>query len=130
MEDLESWPKWADSTKKTRLVSVKIVSREGNTVVCDCDELAGGRHTKHRDKVVLYPKEREESEFLTGALRGTTSMSCVEIPQGTRIDFSFDVEPNSLGTKILGPFTLKKMLQGTAEEYCKQLSDYAEAHPS
>jgi len=43
---------------------------------------------------------------------------------------SFDVEPNTLGVKILGLFTtLQKMLQGMVEEYCKQLSDYAEAHP-
>jgi hypothetical protein len=43
---------------------------------------------------------------------------------------SFDVEPNTLGLKILGLFeSLQKLVQGVAEEYCKQLSDYAEAHP-
>jgi hypothetical protein len=43
---------------------------------------------------------------------------------------SFDVEPNTLGVKMLGLFTsLQKMVQGIAEEYCKQLSDYAEANP-
>ena len=131
MEDFESYPKWADSSKKTRMVSIKIVSREGNTVVCDCDELARGRHVKHRDKVTSYPKEgRQESEFINGALRGTTSLSCTETPQGTRIDFGFDVEPNTLGLKMFGLFTsLQKLLQGITEEYCRQLSDYAEAHP-
>jgi hypothetical protein len=131
MEDFESYPKWADSTKKTRMVSCKIVSREGNTVVCDVDELVGGHHGKHRDKITLYPKDRCDSEFISGALRGTTSWSCTETPQGTRIDMSFDVEPNTLGAKMLGLFTsLQKMLQGIAEEYCKQLSEYAEAHPA
>jgi hypothetical protein len=131
MEDFESYPKWADSTKKTRMVSVKIVSREGNTVVCDCDELVGGRHGKHRDRVTSYPEEgRQESVFITGALRGTTSWSCTETPQGTRIDMSFDVEPNTLGLRMLGLFTsLQKLVQGVAGEYCRQLSDYAEAHP-
>ena len=91
MEDVESYPKWADSTRKTRFVSCKIVSREGNSAVCDADET----------------------------------------PQGTRIDMGFDVEPNSVGLKLYGLFANeKKMLEGIADEYCKQLSDYAEAHPS
>jgi hypothetical protein len=68
---------------------------------------------------------------MTGALRGSGSMSCTETPQGTRIDMGFDVEPNSVGLKLYGLFANeKKMLEGIADEYCKQLSDYAEAHPS
>jgi hypothetical protein len=130
MEDVESYPKWADSTKKTRIVSVKIVSREGNSVVCDGDELLGGRHAKHRGRLTFYPKEKVEEEFMTGPIRGTMSLSCTETPQGTRIDMGFDVEPKSLGLKLYGFFANeKKMLEGIADEYCKQISDYAEAHP-
>jgi len=66
MEDLENYPRWADSTRKTRMVSCKIVSREGNTVVCDCDELVGGRRAKHTERVTVYPKEKCDSEFITG----------------------------------------------------------------
>jgi hypothetical protein len=58
MEDLENWPKWADSTRKTRMISQKIVSREGNTVVCDVDEIVNGSHGKHRERVMFYPKEK------------------------------------------------------------------------
>lgn len=130
MEDLENWPKWSDSTRKTRIISCKIVSREGNSVICDVDEVIGGRHGKHKDRVTFYPKERFESEFIEGALSGVTSMSCTETPQGTRIDFSFDVEPRNVGYKIIGFFmNFNKMLQGAAVEYCNQLSDYAAAHP-
>jgi hypothetical protein len=131
MEDLESYPKWADSTRKTRIVSVKIVSREGNTVVCDVDELVGGHHAKHRGRLTFYPKEKWEEEFMTGGMRGSMFVSCAETPQGTRIDMGFDAEPNSIGFKLLGLFmSEKKMMEGIANEYCKQLSDYAEAHPS
>ena len=130
MEDFESYPKWADSTRKTRMTSCKIVSREGNTVVCDVEEVVNGHHGKHRERDTFYPKEKIEGEFIDGPLRGSTSMSCTETPQGTRIDLSFDVEPRNVGYKMIGFFlNFKKMLQGVTDEYCKQLSDYAEAHP-
>ena len=131
MEDLESWPKWADSTRKTRMVTQKIVSREGNTIVLDVEEVVNGSHGKHRERVTFYPKEKIEGEFLTGPLRGSNSMSCTETSQGTRIDMSFDVVPSNVVYGIVGFFmNFKKMLQGVTDEYCKQLSDYAEAHPS
>ena len=130
MQDFESYPKWADSTRKTRMISCKIVSREGNTVVCDVEEVVNGRHAKHRERDTFYPKEKIEGEFIDGPLRGTTSMSCTETPRGTRIDLSFDVVPRNIAYNILGLFmNFKKMLQGVTVEYCKQLSDYAEAHP-
>ncbi|HYB03335.1 MAG TPA: hypothetical protein VED17_02660, partial [Nitrososphaerales archaeon] len=50
MEDLESWPKWADNASKTRMISQKIVSREGNTVVLDVEEVVNGSHGKHRER--------------------------------------------------------------------------------
>ena len=130
MADLENWPKWVDSTRKTRIISQKIVSREGNTVVLDVEEVVNGSHGKHSERVTFYPKEKIEGVFVTGPLRGSNSMSCTETPQGTRIDMSFDVAPSNIVYRILGFFmNFKKMLQGVTDEYCKQLSDYAEAHP-
>jgi len=129
VEDLESWPKWSDSTSKNHVISNKIVSREGNSVVCDTDEVANGLHVKHKSKMTFYPKEKITAEIIEGPDIGFWSWNITETPQGTRIDLSMDVEPKSLMFKIGFRINGKKALQAMADETNKQLSDYAEAHP-
>jgi len=129
-EDLESYPRWGDSTRKTRMVSQRIVSREGNVVVCDVEEVVSGIRSKHRDRFTLYPKDRIEEEIIEGRLGGRFVLTLTETPQGTCIDWNFHVTSKSLTGRVLGLFGGKKLVQGGADEYCRQLAEYAEAHPN
>jgi len=129
VEDLESWPKWFDSTSKNYMNSIKIVSREGNSVVCDEDEVGNGLHVKRREKMTFYPKEKVEGEVIEGPERGSWSWNFAETPQGTRLDLNMDVEPKSLMFKIGFRINGKKVLQALADNYNNRLSDYAEANP-
>ena len=129
VEDLESWPKWSDSSSKVRVISNKIVSREGNSVVCDTDEIASRLHVKHRGRITFYPKEKVTEEVIEGPDIGFWTWNFTETPQGTRLDMSMDVEPKSLMFKIGFRINGKKTLQAMADEYNRRLSDYAEANP-
>ncbi len=128
IEDLESWSNWGDSTRKTHMVSHKIVSREGNVAVCDEDEVAGGYRVRHRDRYTFYPKDKLQEEIIEGPVSGGFSLTLTETPEGTRMNWSFEVKPETIRFKVIALFSGKKILQGIADEYCKQLSDYAEAH--
>jgi hypothetical protein len=129
LEDMESWSNWGDSTRKTHLISHKLVSREGNVAVCDEDEVAGGFRVQHRDRYTFYPKDKLEEEIIQGPVNGGFVLTLTETPQGTRMDWTFRIQPKTLRFKIVGFFNGKNIAKGIAEEYCKQLSDYAEAHP-
>jgi ribosome-associated toxin RatA of RatAB toxin-antitoxin module len=129
VEDLESWPKWSDSKNKNHVINNKIVSREGNLVVCDTDEVVNGLHAKHRGRITFYPKEKFTEEMIEGPDIGFFTWNFTETPQGTRMDLSLDVEPKTLLFKIGFRFNGKKVVQGVADEMNKQLSDYAETHP-
>jgi len=129
-EDLESYPKWGDSTRKSRMVSQRIVSREGNVVVCDVEEVVSGIRSKHRDRFTLYPKDRIEEEVIEGRLGGRFVLTLTETTQGTRIDWNFHVTSKNLMGSILGLFVGRRMVQGAADEYCRQLAEYAETHPT
>jgi len=129
VEDTDSWPKWGDSTGFYHMNSIKIVSREGNSVVCDEDEVANGRHVKHRDRITFYPKEKVQGDVIEGPDVGVWSASLTQTPKGTRIDLSMDMAPKTLLFKIGFRLNGKKVVQRIADEWCKQLSDYAEAHP-
>jgi hypothetical protein len=129
IEDMESWSNWGDKTRKTHLISHKIVSRDGNTVVCDEEEVAGGYRVKHRDRYTFYPKDKLEEEIIEGPVSGGFALTLTETPQGTRMDWRFRLQPKTLQFKLVGFFNGKNIVQGIADEYCKQLSDYAEAHP-
>ena len=129
VEDLESWPKWSDGTSIYHINSIKIVSREGNSVVSDTDEVSNGLRVKHRDRITFYPKEKITGEILEGPDIGIWTWSFTETPQGARIDLNMDLEPKTLLFKIGFRINGKKVGQAMADEYNKQLSGYAEAHP-
>jgi len=128
-EDLESYPKWGDSTRRARMVSQKIVSREGNVLVCDVEEVISGIRSKHRDRFTFYPKDRIEEEVIEGRLGGRFVLTLSETSQGTRIDWNFHVTSKSLTGRFFGVFGGKRIVQGAADEYCRQLAEYAETHP-
>ena len=42
------------------------------------------------------------------------------------MDWAFDVKPEALRFKIIAPIKGKSIMQGIADEYCRQLAKYAE----
>jgi hypothetical protein len=129
LEDVDNWHKWAsDKTSKTYMMSHKTVHRESNTVVvCDEEEVTGGYRIKHRDRYTFYPKERITEEIIKGPISGIFDLRLIEISnQETKLIWDFDVKAESLKFKIIGLFKGRSIVQGVANEYCRQLAQYAE----
>lgn len=127
LEDVESWPSWADVNSRIHMLSHKPVKREGNVVVCEEEEIAGGYRIKHVDKYTFYPKDKVVEEIVEGPMSGTWVLNLKEVVEGTRIDWSFDVKAETSRFKIVGLFKGRQVMQGVADEYCRQLAQYAEA---
>jgi len=83
--DFESMPKWSKDKHE-----VRVARKEGDTVYLERTSGAGGGRRAREMK--LFPPERVESE---GETRMTQTRSVVrfdEVPEGTRITASLDVE--------------------------------------
>ncbi len=126
LEDVDNWTKWTDPNSKTHLLVHKTVKREGNVVVCLEEEMAGGYRVKHTDRYTFYPKDKVVEEIVEGPVSGRWEMTLKDHPEGTTIDWNFDIKPESLRFKIIAPFRGKSIMQGIADEYCRQLGVYAE----
>jgi hypothetical protein len=106
-------------------------SGEG-TLANSCDD---PKKSIAEDKMEALRSLGRESKFKELMAIGLTDealgkMDPFENDMNLRFDISFDVVPRNIGYKILGFFlNFNNMLQGVTDEYCKQLSDYAEAHP-
>jgi hypothetical protein len=110
------------------MISHKTVQRvSSNVVVCDEDEVVGGLRIQHRDRYTFYPKDRITEEIIEGPLSGMFDLRLSENKDGTTIKWDFDVKAESLKFKIIGLFSGTRMLQGVADEYCRQLAQYAES---
>jgi hypothetical protein len=129
LEAVDNWHKWAsDTTSKTYMISHKIVHQESNnTVVCDEEEVVGGYRIKHRDRYTFYPKERITEEIIDGPISGMFDLRLIETSdEGTKLIWDFDIKAESLKFKIIGLFKGRSIVQGVANEYCRQLAEYAE----
>ena len=130
LADVDNWHKWAsDTTSKTHMISHKIVQRESNNVlVCDEEEIVGGYRIKHRDRYTFYPKERITEEIIEGPISGIFDLRVIETSDRgtTKLIWDFDVKAKSLKFKIIGLFKGRSIVQGVANEYCRQLAEYAE----
>jgi carbon monoxide dehydrogenase subunit G len=110
------------------MLSHKTVQRESNNVVvCDEEEIVGGIKIKHRDRYTFHPKDRVTEEILEGPVSGMFDLRLTDTDEGTRIDWDFDVKAESLKFKIIGIFGGIRILQGVADEYCRQLAQFAES---
>jgi polyketide cyclase/dehydrase/lipid transport protein len=126
LEDVDNWTDWTDPNSKTHLLSHKAVKREGNVVVCLEEEIAGGYKVKHTDRYTFYPKDKVVEEIIEGPISGSFELTLKENPEGTMLGWSFDVKAETLRFRILGALRGKSIMQGIAEEYCRQLAEYAE----
>jgi hypothetical protein len=126
LEDVDNWTEWADPKSKTHMLSHKTVKREGNVVTCIEEEIAGGYRVRHTDRYTFYPKDRVVEEIIEGPISGRWELILKENPEGTMMDWAFDVKPEAIRFKIIAPIKGKRIMQGIANEYCRQLSEYAE----
>lgn len=126
LEDVDNWTDWSDPKSKTHMLSHKTVKREGNVVTCLEEEIAGGYRVKHTDKYTFYPKEKVTEDIIEGPISGHWELTLKENPEGTMLDWRFDVKAETLRFKILGALRGKSIMQGIADEYCRQLAEYAE----
>ena len=126
LEDVDSWPGWTDPSSKTHLLSHKTLKREGNVVVCLEEEVAGGYRVKHTDRYTFYPKDKIVEEIIEGPISGNFVLTLKDEAGGTRLDWTFDVKPETLRFRIIGALRGNKIMQGIADEYCRQLAEYSE----
>ena len=126
LEDVDNWPQWTDPTSKTHMLSHKTLKREGNVVVCLEEEVAGGYRVKHTDRYTFYPKDKVVEEIIEGPVSGTFVLTLKDEAGGTRLDWTFDVKPETLRFRIIGALRGKKIMQGIVDEYCRQLAEYSE----
>ncbi|HXW95644.1 MAG TPA: SRPBCC family protein [Nitrososphaerales archaeon] len=83
--DFESMPKWSKDRRE-----VRIARREGDTVYLELTLGAGGSSGAREMK--LFPPDRVESEGETRFTRTKSVVKFDEVPEGTRITASLDVE--------------------------------------
>ncbi len=126
LDDVDNWTEWADPKSKTHMLSHKTVKREGNVVTCLEEEIAGGYRVRHTDRYTFYPKDKVVEEIIEGPISGRWELTLKEGPEGTMMDWAFDVKPETLRFTILGALRGKSIMQGIADEYCRQLAEYAE----
>ncbi len=128
LEDVDNWTQWADPSSKTHLLRHETVKRDGNVVVCLEEEMAGGYRVKHTDKYTFYPEDRVVEEIIEGPISGRFELTLKENPEGTMLDWTFDVKAETLKFRIIGALRGRSIMQGIADEYCRQLAEYAETH--
>jgi hypothetical protein len=126
LEDVDNWTDWSDPKSKTHMLSHKTIKREGNIVTCIEEEIAGGYKVKHTDKYTFYPKDKVTEDIIEGPVSGHFELTLKDDPEGTMLDWAFDVKPETLRFKIIAPLRGKSIMQGIATEYCRQLAEYAE----
>jgi hypothetical protein len=83
--DFESMPRWSKDKHE-----VRVARREGDTVYLERTSRTGGIRGGREMKV--FPPERVESEGETRFTRTRSVVSFDEVPEGTRITASLDVE--------------------------------------
>ena len=100
---MDNWTDWADTKSKTYMLSHKTVKREGNVVTCLEEEIAGGYRVKHTDRYTFCPKDKVVEEIIEGPISGRWELTLKESPEGTMLDWAFDVKPETLRFKIIAP---------------------------
>jgi uncharacterized protein YndB with AHSA1/START domain len=129
LSDLERWPDWAPEEATNRVVSHPIVSREGNTVVCDEYEQAGLIKAHHRDRYTLSPETGTLTEtVIQGAIKGGITVTLTSAPGGTLAHVDADISPTSLWFKLLSAaFGGGRMLTQFWVDFFGQLAGVAES---
>jgi hypothetical protein len=65
-------------------------------------------------------------EIIEGPISGGWELILKEQAEGTILDWTFEVKVETLRFKIIGALKGRSIIQGVADEYCRQLAEYAE----
>jgi uncharacterized membrane protein len=84
--DFASMPKWSKAAS-----AVRILKQEGDTIDLEVETLSGGENHRVTTQLRLRPLERVESDGETRFTRTRRTVSFVEVPEGTRVTASLDV---------------------------------------
>lgn len=126
--DIEHWPNLAPLTAVDRVIAHQVVSREGNTIVCDESERAGLIRARHRDRYTLYPMERLEEVILEGDFQGGINVTLAPEGDGTLVHVDADISPrNSWLRLISGVADGKGILTRFWVDFFGQLAAVAES---
>jgi carbon monoxide dehydrogenase subunit G len=122
VSDPEATLKW----DKNR-ISVEVHSREGNTIITTHTSILGGQETKNKDKWTLYPPEKIETESLEGPADVKGIQLFEEVPEGTKVTFSYDVSFKGVIGQVIGRFLAGPKLREFADDAIEGLTQYIEA---
>jgi uncharacterized protein YndB with AHSA1/START domain len=120
--DFEAAPKWSNDKRE-----VKVSRREGNTVYLEGGSPMGG--SQGAREVKLLPPERVESHGETRLTRARSVVMFDEVPAGTRITASLDVEVKGRWSWIFKT-QAKSEAESSAMKELKSFARYIEGPPS
>jgi uncharacterized membrane protein len=120
--DFEAMPRWSKDKHE-----VKVVRREGDTVYIG--RVPGTGAIRGAGEMKLFPPERVESEGETRFTRTKSIVRFEEVPEGTRITASLDVELKGRWSWV---FRTKGKAEGesSAMEELSSFAKYVEGTPS
>lgn len=103
VSDLEHWPNIAPLSATDRVISHAVVSRDGNTIVCDEHEQAGLIRASHRDSYTLHPMDSLEETILEGDFEGSMTVTLSpQQPGKTLLHVDANVSPRNKALRLIG----------------------------
>ncbi len=107
--------------------SIEVLSREGNTVISTHTSIVRGQETKAKDKWTLYPQEKIETESLDGPADVKGVQLFEDVPEGTKVTLSYDINFKGIIGKTLGRLLAGPKLREFADEHIESMAKYIEA---
>ncbi|HJT09935.1 MAG TPA: SRPBCC family protein [Candidatus Nitrosotalea sp.] len=105
--------------------SVKIISREGNTVTTEDHAVMAGREVHQTTKHVLTPPEIDDVQLLSGDAKDSHIVTTyITIPEGTKVTVEGDFK--LAGKLKLVGFMAKGKIEKSIEEVIDQFGKVAE----
>ena len=121
--DFEAMPMWSKG-----VTAVRILKRERDTVYLEGEGVSPGRTRIAARKVRLLPPDRVESEGKTRFARSKRVVKFEEVPAGTKVTVTWDVQVTGLWSVILTPRESDTSESSTAEELAS-FARYVEGLP-
>ena len=104
--------------------SVEILSRNQNTLTVRGTGTEAGREVTMTEKWILYSPEKIEIEILEGPVRGKTIQTYEEVPEGTKVTWSSDINFKGVLGKIFGRIFVGSRLEESSAHTLEELDKY------
>ena len=118
--DFESMSKWSKQAS-----AVRILEKEGDTIRLEVETFSGGGTRKVTSELRLHPPESVESDGETRFTRTKRTVSFVEVPEGTKVTASLDVNMKGKWGWILRAHG-KADVESSASEELTSFANYVE----